>query len=391
MKITVDRKKLGEALKSVSGAVDARHKSKILQCVKLAVGDGALTLTGTDLEIARVRVVGKSGDGNAEPGLAAVNAVKLKSAMKGLKKGASVTLETEEGGWLGLESGGARARLAVEKAEFPPIPEPEADWRAFKISGRVLGEMIRKTAFCASTDEGRVSLNGAYLERGDVAGGQMGLRMVATDGHRLAVAEMPDADADGGAVDLPTPMLIPRRALGALAEMAGAAGDGFLEFAVRLGEEGRAVAANVTRGEDRLAVKLVDMEFPDWRYVMPDAADLKTAFQVEARELADALTAVTVLSKDRSKAVKFDSDGAYLHLSARNYDMEETTARVGVQGLDLPAAVGFNAKHLIEALAVAKGGAVEFEWQADPEMPFVVTDLADPFWRYVVMPMRVTS
>lgn len=389
MKATVNRKALVAAVNAAADAVDRRSKSKILQCVKLAVGNGVLTLTGTDLEIARVRVVGKSGDGKSKPGLAAVNAVKLKSAMKGLKKGASVTLETEEGGWLGLESGGARARLAVEKAEFPPIPEPDADWPTFKVRGRVLGEMIRKTAFCASTDEGRVNLNGCLLERGDVAGGQMGLRMVATDGHRLAVAEAPDAD--GGAVYLPTPMLIPRRALGALAEMAGAAGDDCLEFAVKLGESGRCVSLVAGGAGDTLTVRLIDKEFPDYGQVIPD--EVSGTFQAEADELAAALKAVTAISSDRSRAVKFEcaSNLESLKLSARNYDREESVRSVRVSGLSNGFdPVGFNAKYLLEALGKARGGTVEFGFGVDCLAPWKMENVCDPLWRYVVMPMRAT-
>ena len=377
MKAIVTRKAFVAAINAAADAVDRRGIIPILACVKLTVAKGELDIFGTDLEIARLRRIEAD---TAKPGACAVDARKLKSALKGIKGGV-VTLSLNEGNWLSVESGGATMTLATLDAEkFPPIPGPEADWRRFGFCASVLARLLDKTAFCASTDEGRVNLNGVYLERAEA-----GVRMVATDGHRLAVAEASHP------VELPAPMIIRRSALKHLAEMAKAAEGGDLEFAVKLGEDGRCVSLVAHGAADTLTVRLIDKEFPDYRQVIPDV--VAETFYAEADELAAALKEVTAISSDRSRPVKFEcaANLESLKLSARNYDMEESVRSIRVSGLSKGFdPIGFNAKYLLEALARAKGGTVEFGLGEDFLMPWTMENVCDPLWRYVLVPMRAT-
>lgn len=384
MKATANKKLLTAAVNAAIQAVDRKAKLPILRCVKLMAEDGTFAVQATNLELAVTRHFGALV---TTEGSCAVDAAKLKAALKAMP-GPNVGLAMGEGGWLRLQSGGVKMDLAtLDAAKFPPVPEPEKGWRVFAAPGKVLAELIDKTGFCASTDEGRVNLNGCLLERAETKG-EPCLRMVATDEHRMAVAEAPCGAA------LPGPMLIPRKALKPLAELAEAEMGHELTLAVKIGEYGRGVNLTASGLGAEVAVRLIDKEFPDWTQVVPEGGG--PTFMVEAKELIAALKAVTALSRDRSKTVKFEpgTAGDCVVLSATNTDMEAATQRVRVSGMDKPIpVVGFNAKYLIEALAKATGGTVEFVFaEYEPALtPAILMDVCDPHWRYVVVPMRITN
>ncbi len=384
MKALVNKRVLVNAVNSAALAVGRRAGLPILRCLKLEVEGGCVTVRATDLAVAVTRYLA-GAECDAVNGACAVGAAKLRAALKAMP-GPDVGLELKDGGWLRVESGGASLDLAtMDAAKFPPIPGPGNDWERCLIPGATLARLIEKTAFCASVDEGRVNVNGGYLERAEV-GGEPGVRMVGTDGHRMAIAEAPCEAA------LPGPMLIPRKALKPLAELAGAERE--LTLVVKIGEHGQGVSFVATGRADTVTVRLVDKEFPDWTQVVPEGGG--PTFMVEADELAAALKAVTALATDRSKAVKFEAGtaGDCIVLSASNCDLEAATQKVRVSGMTRPIpVVGFNAKYLIEALGKAKRGTVEFEFaeHGPALMPIILMDVCDPHWKYVLVPMRITS
>lgn len=375
MQFTVEKTTLLNALAKVQSVVERRNTLPILANVLLDTEGGELELTATDLE------VGLRGAYPAQvkkAGRITLHARKLFDIVREMPEG-PITLKLKDGGWAEVSGGKARFSLVGLDAEkFPPLPIPE-DLRAFKIPGAALAELIDRTAFCASTDEGRVNLNGCLLEKADSKGDPC-LRMVATDGHRLALADYVVPQEKGG-VAFEGRVLIPRKGVQEIRKLVEDA-----EGEIELGFSDTSCVA--TKGGQTLVVRLIDKEFPDYNQVIPD--ECTREIEVNADALRQGLRRVSVLSSDKSKAVKFRFEGETLTLSSTNTDMEEGVEEIAVNYGGAELLIGFNAKYMLEFLGAVGDDHVTLELN-DELSPGIARPMANPHFLYVVMPMRITG
>ncbi|MCA9770883.1 MAG: DNA polymerase III subunit beta [Myxococcales bacterium] len=374
MHLTIDKTTLVTALSKVQSVVERRNTLPILSNVLLTARKGELELTATDLEVG---LRGLYAAKVSEPGRIALNARKIFDVVREMPDG-PLGLELKDNHWVEVTAGKARFSLVgLDPEKFPPLPIPE-DLKVFKISAAILGDLIDKTAFCASTDEARVNLNGVLLERAE-QNGEPCLRMVATDGHRLALRDhliTPDRT-----VNFEGRVLIPRKGVSELKKLVDEA-QGELEIGF---SENSCV---VTHDRQTLVIRLIDKEFPDYNQVIPDEGVREIEVGVEA--LRDALRRVSVLATDKTKAVKFVFAGDTLTLSSTNTDMEEGTEEIAINYGGASLAVGFNAKYLLEFLGTVGDEHLTLELN-DELSPGLARPLADPRFLYVIMPMRIAA
>lgn len=374
MHLTIDKASLVGALAKMQSVVERRNTLPILSNVLFSARKGELELTATDLEVG---LRGLYPAKVSTPGRIALQARKIFDVIREMPDG-PIGLELKDNHWVEVTGGKARFSLVgLDPEKFPPLPIPE-DLKVFKIAAAVLGDLIDKTAFCASTDEARVNLNGVLFERAE-AGGDPCLRMVATDGHRLALRDhliTPDR-----AIDFEGRVLIPRKGVGEIKKLVDEA-EGDLEMGF---SENSCV---VGHGAQTLVIRLIDKEFPDYNQVIPDEGVREIEIGVEA--LRDALRRVSVLATDKTKAVKFAFEGETLTLSSTNTDMEEGTEEIAINYGGAPLTVGFNAKYLIEFLGTVGDEHVTLELN-DELSPGLARPLADPRFLYVIMPMRIAG
>lgn len=375
MQFTVDKSPLLAALAKVQTVVERRNTLPILSNVLLAAEGGELELTATDLE------VGLRGVYPAQvkkAGRITLHARKVFDIVREMPEG-PITLKLKDGGWVEITGGKARFTLAGLDAEkFPPLPIPE-DLKAFKLPSAAIAELIDKTGFCASTDEGRVNLNGCLLERAETKG-EACLRMVATDGHRLALCDYVPPQDKGG-LGFEGRVLIPRKGIQEIRKLVE---DG--EGEIELGFSDTSCVVN--KGSQTLVVRLIDKEFPDYNQVIPDEGTRE--IEIGAAALRDALRRVSVLSSDKSKAVKFRFEGEALTVSSTNTDMEEGVEEISVNYGGSELVIGFNAKYLLEFLGVVGDDHVTMELN-DELAPGIARPMANPHFLYVIMPMRITN
>jgi DNA polymerase-3 subunit beta len=237
-------------------------------------------------------------------------------------------------------------------------------------------EMFDKTAFAISTDETRYNINGVYAEtiEGPLGPGKQCLRFVATDGHRLALVDRP---AEGFAID--KSVIIPRKGIQELKKVLedneGAAklslSDGF--FTVQ--------SASVTLG-----VRLVDGQFPDYKQVIP--LDHSTTIQVERSELAAAVKRVSLVTTDKTKAVKCKLVNGNLLVSSSSPEYGEASEAVSVQQDGEDLTIGFSAKYVMELLnAMSASETITVKLKGDLG-PGVFQGSGDELYTCIVMPMR---
>jgi DNA polymerase-3 subunit beta len=261
--------------------------------------------------------------------------------------------------------------VGLDAKEFPQFPRFDSK-ALLSTPASLLREMIERTLFSVSTDETRYSLNGVYVEQG--AGGN--IRMVATDGHRLAFEEKPV-----GSFGLTKGVILPRKGLAELKKLLESDGDG----AVSLGFKEN--LGLVTKERIELFMRLIDGDFPDYTKVIPKGNP--NIVKLEHDELLQALRRVSILSSERYKGIRMEFADGRVAISANNPDLGEAVEEIEAEYKGKPLSIGFNARYLIEVLGVLGGdGEVDIELK-DELSPSVIRKAGLDSYLYVLMPMRL--
>ena len=230
---------------------------------------------------------------------------------------------------------------------------------------------IDTTRFAISTEETRYYLNGIYFHKSDSGA----LAAVATDGHRLALAQM---SMPQGAQDLPN-IILPRKAVGELRKLLD---DEEGEVNVRLSE----TRAEFSFGQVRLTSKLIDGSFPDYTRVIPRGND--KVLSVDRGLFSAAVDRVSTISSEKSRSVKLSLTENLLTLSASTPEassaVEELEVSYSGEGLD----IGFNARYLLEIAQQIEGDVMQMAL-SDPGSPSLISTPGDDDNLFVLMPMRV--
>ncbi len=371
MKMSLQSSELARALYRVQGIADKKSTMPILAHVLLDAKDGKLTVSATDMD------VGLSGSYTAEvkePGAAAVHARQLYEIVKSLAD-ATVELERLDNHWVELRSGSSRFRLVGMPAdEFPALPS-HAQTKLFTVPAAELSRMIERTIFCVSTDDNRHNLSGVYCEAPD----SHTLRLVATDGHRLALAERHFNDVD---VAIDSGVIVPRKGFQELRRVLSDSSENIDK--VELGFSGN--SGLLRAGSVVLSTRLVEGQFPDYGQVIPKTTDKKAKLSRSA--FAEALKRVSILSQGRAYGVRLIFENNSLELVAEDPELGEAHETLDVDYGAERLVVGFNARYLLDVLALVADEGVVFEL-SDDLSPGVLKPLEQPGFLGVVMPMRI--
>jgi DNA polymerase-3 subunit beta len=237
-----------------------------------------------------------------------------------------------------------------------------------------LVRLIDKTRFAISTEETRYYLNGLYLHT-VVDGGLARLRAVATDGHRLALAEMP---APQGASTAPG-VIVPRKTVQEARRLLDDA-SGPIELSITPQK------VRLEFGQAALTSKVIDGSFPDYVRVIPRNND-RIAI-IDNTVFAAAVDRVATISAEKSRSVKLSFEAGRVTLTVRNMEAGQAVEEIEIDYDGEPFEIGFNARYLLDVAGQIQGENAEFRF-ADPSSPTLVLDPADEGAQYVLMPLRV--
>ena len=368
MKVTVEQAALLKALGHVHRVVERRNTIPILANVLIRAAGRELSLKATDLDIDIVETIGAEV---AQEGSTTVPAHVLYDIVRKLSDGAQVSLEQDgQAGQVTLRSGRSRFSLqTLPETDFPDLAPGEMSHR-FDVAATDLRLLIEKTQFAISSEETRYYLNGIYLH---VMDGK--LRAVATDGHRLALA---DAPAPAGAAGMPG-VIVPRKTVAELLKLVGEAAD-------PVGIELSGVKIRVSTGSIILTSKLIDGTFPDYQRVIPQRND--KVMIVERDDFARAVDRVSTISSERGRAVKFALGDGKLTLSVHNPDAGQAVEELAVDYESTPIEIGFNARYLLDIVGQLEGDTAVVKL-FDAGSPTLIQDREGAPSLYVLMPMRV--
>jgi len=376
MKVTVERSALLKSLSHVYRVVERRNTIPILSNVLLRARDGSLTLKATDLDL-EITEVCKADIQDA--GGTTVPAHFLYDIVRKLPDGAHISLEISDGETqMLLRSGRSRFHLqALPVDDFPDLTIGELPHH-FALTASHFKALIDRTQFAISTEETRYYLNGIYLHTMDVQG-EVKLRAVATDGHRLARMDVPAPD---GALNMPG-IIIPRKTVSEIQKLLEGL-DGEVDIAISPSKIQLSFDGVV------LTSKLIDGTFPDYQRVIPQGND--KFLKVDRTLFAAAVDRVSTISSERGRAVKLSLDAGKLMLSVVNPDSGSATEEIEVDYEADSIDVGFNARYLLDITAQLVSEDAVFAF-ADSGAPTLiqddVKDGATPQALYVLMPMRV--
>lgn len=374
MKFSISKAELQSSLTRIQSIVEKRNTMPILANVLIEVSEstegGRLELSATDLEVG-IRSAHECDVSQA--GSVTVVAKKFYEIIRELPN-EPVHIEVASNSYLTIRCARSEFTLAGTAAdEYPTLPAFSSATMT-TIQAAVLSEMIERTMYAASMDETRYNLNGVYLEH---QADTDKLRMVATDGHRLAYVDR-SINLDLNAS--PNGVIIPRKGL---AELKRLVDEGDADE-IELGFEGNSGLAK--KREVTLVMRLIEGEFPNYRQVIPK--DTIHRITMTTEPLIHALRRVVLLSAERSRAVKFELTDGSLSLSSNNPDLGDAREDLDIDYAGDPLSIAFNARYLIDALAVVGSKEVHLAFR-DSLSPAEIRPTDDEDSLAVVMPMRV--
>lgn len=374
MKLEIEKGDLQRGLGRLQAIVEKRNSMPILANVLLTTsgeGDqGRLELAATDLEVG---IRGFQSAKVLKDGAISVSARKFYDIVRELAN-ESVHLETTSNNYLEIHCGRARFSLAgTDAEEYPSLPE-FSPGKLVRLQAAILSEMIERTIYAASLDETRYNLNGVYFE---VLEDQEKIRMVATDGHRLALVDRAiGSDAHG----LASGVIIPRKGLVELKRLV----DEDDADEVEIGFEGNSGLAR--KGDVTLVMRLIEGEFPNYQQVIPD--NISRVFTLATEPFTRALRRVSLLSAERSRAIKIDLAEGSLTISSSNPDLGEASEKIDFDYAGDPISMGFNARYLLDALSALGSKEIRMGLcDGNAAIELRPTDDQDSI--AVVMPMRL--
>lgn len=367
MNFTISRENFLQPLQLVSGAVERRHTLPILSNVLIKVSEGALWLTGTDLEVELISSVKLEGD--FAEGEITVPAKKLFDICRGLSEGTEINFSLDGNKAL-IRAGRGRYTLSTLSAsDYPNLEDWEGELE-FEVSGANLKRLIDSVQFSMAQQDVRYYLNGMSLETEEHL-----VRTVATDGHRLALCRMEYTEATLSARQV----IIPRK--------------GVLEISRLIEDDDKLLKIQIGANHIRLfssefifTSKLVDGRFPDYRRVLPKDGDKIIIAKKDV--LKDAFSRAAILSNEKFRGVRLNISSGELKITANNPEQEEAEEIVDIDYEGDSLEIGFNVAYLIDVLNSLVSNDVKINL-TDANSSALIEDAADDAALYVIMPMRL--
>jgi len=374
MKIKIARDELLTGLQRVQGVVEKRNTMPALSNILLETKQDGVELVATDLEIG---IRGHYKAEVLEPGSVSVSARKLFEILREMPD-SEITFTTQENNWVQIQAGKIQFKIVgLAASEFPALPTVEREGRV-AISGSGLAALIRKTLFAVGDNDARYILNGLLITLLSTDK-KVTMRLVGTDGHRLAVAESELSQDAVSEIPKEIRAIIPRKAAQEMRRLLEEeAGEPLLGFTKNL--------VTFQRSGVFLTSRVMEGTYPNYQQVIPKDNSKKAT--VERTALEAALRRVAVLARDKTNAVRITLDSGMLELYTSNPDLGEATEELPVQYRGESLTTGFNARYLLDALAAMESETGHLEMKTALS-PCVLKPEGDPGFLCVVMPMKV--
>ena len=362
------REALLEPLQAVTGIIERRHTLPILSNVLLSRTDTHIEFVATDIEVEITAGMTVEGPGEAKQ--TTVGARKLFDILRALPEGSEVTLALQDKR-LQVKSGKSRFNLqTLSPEDFPRLASVESGGTRFSVTQKLLRSLLGLVQYAMAQQDIRYYLNGLLMV---VEDGE--LKLVATDGHRLAFASR----EAGGKNLARQEVILPRKTIIELSKLLEDSDD-------PVAIEVSANQAKFSFGRVVLVSKLVDGKFPDYGRVIPQNQSKK--LKLDRIALLQALQRAAILTSDKFRGVRWILNDGTLKISCSNTEQEEAQEELDVAYKGETLDIGFNVNYLVDVLNHLDVAEVECGLgDANSSALFTVPGRTD--FKYVVMPMRI--
>jgi DNA polymerase-3 subunit beta len=370
MRFTISREKLQEGLAAVASAVPSKTTLPVLANLLVQTTEKGIRMSGTDLDIAVSTEV--IADVEAA-GAITIPARKLSEIAHELSP-APVKISAAGDQRITLECGRAKFKLlGLPKSEFPSFPAVKFE-KALRIPSGDLQKLISHTAFAASTEESRPILNGVLWELRPEH-----MRMVATNGHRLAKMDVPVKMASAPSSDL----IIPPKALEQIRRLFPAEE----ELEVAQGENHLGFRSPFTA----VYTRLIEGPYPSYDQVIPRDND-KYAI-IDKVAFTGALKRMSVVASDQTHRIRLSFNSGMLKFSVSTPDLGEAQDELPVRYNGDPLDIGFNAAYLLEILRYLPTEEVRLTFKAPERAATIEPEgWSDPAkYLCLLMPLRLVD
>ena len=369
MQFTIDRNSLLKPLGHIYSVVERRNTIPILSNVLIETNSSKISLTATDMDMDIVEVTGCIV---SKQGKATLSAHTLYDIVRKLPDGAEIKIELLD---LNIEVSAGKSKFTLPTLpvdDYPVMTEIEKG-NEFSLQSVDILNLIDNTKFAISSEETRYYLNGIYLHVPE--DNKDKLRAVATDGHRLAQAEIPVPD---GAQSIPG-IIIPRKAVGEIRKLAEGTEQ---EVKIMVSK----TKAKFIFPNSILTTKLIDGSFPDYQRVIPKE-NLNKLVVVNA-DFSKAVDRVSTVSMEKSRAIKLSLYKNLLSLNVNSHDLGNAFEELEIDYNNQNLEIGFNSKYLLDISSQIQGKNIEI-LLSDSASPALITDPDQDGVIFVLMPMRV--
>lgn len=359
----VSRSALLKEINLLQGAVEKKNTIPILTNILIETTGSGIKLVATDLDLTlysacKADVVGT--------GAVVLNAKKLFDVVRSLPDGDIKFSKVEDS--VTIVSGSSKFKmLSLAKEHFPSTPQNGTE--GCEIKSGVLRTLIEQTIFAITQEESRYALGGALLLLFPSR-----IEMVATDGHRLAIAEsLIEKGRDEKVV-------IPRKTLGMLLQLTAAS-----EESVMFAKDDNHTFFKF--GDRLLVSRMLAGQFPNYDLVLPKNND--KSVKLNRADLAQCIRRVALMADERSHGIRLVFESGVLNLNSQTQDVGEAAESIQAEYVGETVEIGFNASYLLDFLNVLDCEAVIVELKDNMSSALLRPAANELSYRYVVMPMRV--
>jgi DNA polymerase-3 subunit beta len=363
MFLEIEKDSLVEGLSKTVPIAEKKSTLPILSHILMEADESRLVLTATDLEVGLQMIYNCNVK---ESGRLAVPSKKIYEIVRELASG-RVTIQFTDSARLKITSGKSVFELAGMEASDYPAWMSFGDVETARIPAEKLLNMVEKTLFASSSDDARFNLNGVLFEQNEQT-----TRLVATDGHRLALMD------DELGLTLSAKQVVPKKGLIELKRLLES-----IKEEVLLGFEQKNMF--IKTDKFMMTVRLIEGDYPDYRKVIPESGD--RIITTNRLNFMQALRRVAVLTSERNKGVTIEVTPGKMELTATHPDLGTAQDIVDVEYADEGFAIIVNVHYLIESLGVLDTESVSFEFHKEGA-PIIIRPYPAKTYFNLVMPMK---
>lgn len=366
MKFTCKRSDLAHGVQTVLNAVSSRNTLPILSNILVETDKNVIRLTTTDLEVSiKCQIPAEV----SSSGSITIPAKRLSEIVRELPD-SEISLSVSDNAVVTLVCEKTRFKInGLPKDDYPVLPKVKSD-KGFNLAKKTLQGMIKKTIFAVSTDETRYVLNGVFF----IVEGQT-MRLVATDGHRLAMIEHTLEKNPNQKFNY----IVPAKALQELSKILGEEGEVNIQI-----NDNQIIFENP---EVVLMSRLIDGQFPNYDQVIPKQSDKHISCNKDF--LLSATRRVSLMASDKSSSIKYTISANQLMITANTPEVGEAQEEMEINYTGETITIAFNAKYVIDVLKNITSETCLMELSTNLNPGVFKPETKDEVYVCIVMPMRV--